>query len=911
MTMRFNVAGAQQRQYAVGPVASNFQQSQMQQIQQMQMQQMQQYYLRQPAQHVANQPVQQVVRTRRATAAPEVHQRQAALMAEHKDRQRKVVVQRNVQAQRQQLQRQQRLQQQREEEELQAAQAAQQEGSARTPDKLPRAWQAEYELCPGNSDLGGGAFAEVFRVQHRESKEQFAVKVMHRPNFTLRGIERQIEQEIEAMRLAADLSRDLQEDLHILRLLDVVEECEYVYLLLELCEQGDLLRKLHFEPDQRISEREAVIMAKQLMIGLRTVHRLGFIHRDIKPDNLLCTGEGSLKIADFGWCCTTAEAPSSLAGTFQYMAPEVLSNVPQTVQADVWSAGVTLYQMMVGRSLLQTWLGPGATNLSEHDPHRATAIKQQWLVQEINQTCPPPCENRPIDISEMCWDFLRLLLHPDPTQRVSVEAALQHPWLEQAVFEEGRANAKAAAAAAQAEDKVSKEERMLCSPVNLKRKDARSPGSGVASKESVGNVPTPQKPREYDPSRNMAYTPPVSPEMTPERALWPHGEFRKPSEKENTNSPEVSPERKTRLQMSADRMSGKFASPKDTLMDRSAAMTRAPMAKIPSPQRGDSEMRGVSGGAPRRKTIASTMPASSDVQETGMRSPVSRASSSGRDLSSSARLLNRLQACDDETMYTLAESKATFGSEASDQSLRRSGRQDALSATARALEPMPELPEEGVVRYNGHSSAMVPSPNTDISCLDVENDALAATAPPGLVGTAGTPTIQVEQRRVSRTLKSPVKTLVETPTSARGSAEKSPATKTALSIALANAAAAAANVPPLPVSSNAGASTVAPVRKGNATAGGKVILNSTYNVGGCFSPPQRYAQGSPVKHMPMQTAQAPIITRTVVHLPASSTAAANTNAHVWNVPQVQQTPVRVNNTNTRRRASAPGTWVRP
>jgi len=260
---------------------------------------------------------------------------------------------------------------------------------------------------------------------------------MHKPNFTLRGIERQIDAEIQAMRAAASLedsptAPEIAEGHHVVRLLECAEENDYVYLLLELCEEGDLLRRLHVEPKQRFSEASGAIWARQLFLGLRTVHSLGFLHRDIKPDNLLCTDGGVLKIADFGWCCLRSEAPTCLAGTFQYMAPEVLRNAPQTEQVDVWSAGVTLYQILVGKPLLNTYLGAGATHLSECDPHRSTAIKQRWLVDEILTTCPPAHELRPEDISPLCWDFIRRTLTPEPTQRISVDAALEHPWLDAA-----------------------------------------------------------------------------------------------------------------------------------------------------------------------------------------------------------------------------------------------------------------------------------------------------------------------------------------------------------------------------------------------------------------------------------------------------------------------------------------------
>lgn len=468
------------------------------------------------------------------------------------------------------------------------------------PQPLPSQWRAEFELCPGN--LGKGAFAEVFRVQHKRTQQNFAVKVMHRPNFAMRGIECQISAEIEAMAKAAR-SRKLQEDLYILQLLDSTNEGEFVYLLLELCEQGDLLSKLANEPSQRLPEQEVAVIARQLMIGLQRVHELGYIHRDIKPDNLLADAEGRLRIADFGWCCLREDHPSCLAGTLLYMAPEVLRNEPQDVDADVWSAGMTLYQMLVGRPLLQVNLSPGATRLSERDPHQATEIKQKWLLQEICSVCPPSPETKPSNISEECWDFLGRVLTVQREYRINITEALQHPWLQYAerVQEENEA-----AAARRAQELCAE---MPQSPPRARPKVAckagRSPGQDVS-------VPTPEKPRSYDPTRNNAWSPPVSPaaqvspELTPERTRF--GQENSPdfpAEKENNADPEVSPERKTKLQ-NLQKLTAKWNSPKDDLTEKmekpDKMQAKAMISQLASPLRCENSR-------PNRKTIASAAPA--------------------------------------------------------------------------------------------------------------------------------------------------------------------------------------------------------------------------------------------------------------------------------------------------------------
>ncbi|CAE7570734.1 SAK [Symbiodinium sp. CCMP2456] len=251
------------------------------------------------------------------------------------------------------------------------------------PPPLPTAWKVDYELClgpkfpweveqahlaklagPGGHQLGGGAFAEVFHVRHRTSHTGYAVKVMSRSNFANRGIECQIDWEIQAMR-AATVYRD-QLETHVLRLLEDTQEGDFVYLLLELCEQGDLLRKQGV-----LSEKTVKSIARQLMLGLQVVH---------KP------------------------------------VPQT-ARIPAYLGTHAWFIAINC-ELFLGR-----------TKLSERDPVKSTLLRQQWLLREIDAVCPPSDKLRPNHISPLAWDLVQRMLTKDPAERISVEEALSHPWL--------------------------------------------------------------------------------------------------------------------------------------------------------------------------------------------------------------------------------------------------------------------------------------------------------------------------------------------------------------------------------------------------------------------------------------------------------------------------------------------------
>lgn len=283
----------------------------------------------------------------------------------------------------------------------------------------------DFEVHDKVPVIGAGAFAAVFQVRHKQTRQKFACKVMQRHHFEVRGMGAQIPAEIRALQLAATVEESRS---RIVRLYGVCEEAGCIFLLLELCCFGTLQHELLTQAHGCISEARATACMQQLLEGLQDMHALGVLHRDIKLENLLVTVGGALKIVDFGWTADVADSPSNLAGTFHTMAPEILLGQPQTPAVDLWSAGVVLFQIVTGKPLLSAEIGPGATQLTHCNPNGATEIRKRLLLDEIHASCPPPESSRPPHVSKACWNLLQCLLDPNPAQRISAREALQHHW---------------------------------------------------------------------------------------------------------------------------------------------------------------------------------------------------------------------------------------------------------------------------------------------------------------------------------------------------------------------------------------------------------------------------------------------------------------------------------------------------
>ncbi|KAG2388208.1 hypothetical protein C9374_001058 [Naegleria lovaniensis] len=199
--------------------------------------------------------------------------------------------------------------------------------------------------------LGRGSEGQVVLAEHKKTQEQIAIKRMEWASYEDANIHLN-----EAQKL-----RDLSHK-NIIKYLSVFlhqyskkAETLYVCLCLEYCPGGDLQQLITSTIKKGKMKEEAIVnYAEQIAEGLRYLHEHNIIHRDLKPQNILIASDGVLKIGDFGISreISTHSIPKTQCGTLEYMSYEMLNKEPYDQLTDMYSYGVILFQMMIGKSIM-------------------------------------------------------------------------------------------------------------------------------------------------------------------------------------------------------------------------------------------------------------------------------------------------------------------------------------------------------------------------------------------------------------------------------------------------------------------------------------------------------------------------------------------------------------------------------
>ena len=224
--------------------------------------------------------------------------------------------------------------------------------------------------------VGQGGMGAVYRGRHCKLDLDVAVKCL-KPSLAAESPDFVARFEREA-RLAASLAHQ-----NIVRVMDVQQRDGLHYLVMEFV-RGESVRE-RVQRKGPLPEAEALAILHGAAAGLAEAHARGIVHRDIKPDNLLVSLEGRVKVADLGLAKAPPGAGQSLAaasavmGTPQYMAPEQWDSPDVTPAADVWALGVTLQFVLTGEHAIAGGsFAQMARAVQEHDlpplPARLPAV---------------------------------------------------------------------------------------------------------------------------------------------------------------------------------------------------------------------------------------------------------------------------------------------------------------------------------------------------------------------------------------------------------------------------------------------------------------------------------------------------------------------------------------------------------
>jgi len=266
--------------------------------------------------------------------------------------------------------------------------------------------EQDYEL---GGDLGSGAFATVKRGKCRRTGKEVAVKVVPKSKQTAESIRH----EVEVLRRVSLHTR-------IASLEDVYETEDQFWIVMEFVGGGDILDYLCEHGAYK--EREAATLISELAGAIAILHAQGVAHADIKPENLLLTSDGHVKLVDFGLSAQFEKGtnkrvdPNALdgktIGTLAYWAPEVLQRGPG-LESDLWALGVITYMLLTA-----------AHPFDDDGEATDEKIRDNLLYQE-------PSFGKYWSSSTSAQHFIEMLLRKDPDRRLTIEQLLQHPWITQ------------------------------------------------------------------------------------------------------------------------------------------------------------------------------------------------------------------------------------------------------------------------------------------------------------------------------------------------------------------------------------------------------------------------------------------------------------------------------------------------
>ena len=263
-----------------------------------------------------------------------------------------------------------------------------------------------YEIV---GKIGTGGMADVYKAMDHKLNRFVAVKVL-KPEF------REDTTFIKKFRSEAQAAAGLTHP-NIVNVFDVGDDGGVYYIVMELIEGITL--KEYISKKGKLSIKEATSIAIQVSMGLEAAHSHGIVHRDVKPQNIIISTDGKVKVTDFGIAraASSNTISSNVMGSVHYSSPEQVRGGYSDEKSDIYSLGITMFEMLTGRVPFngETTVAIAIKHIQEEMPSPKEYVPEipSSVANIVLKCCQKSPDRRYQNMAELIADLKQSLINPD------------------------------------------------------------------------------------------------------------------------------------------------------------------------------------------------------------------------------------------------------------------------------------------------------------------------------------------------------------------------------------------------------------------------------------------------------------------------------------------------------------------
>lgn len=292
--------------------------------------------------------------------------------------------------------------------------------------------------------IGTGGMSVVYRAKDHKLNRFVAIKVLKQEFSDNASF-------VSKFRVEAQAAAGLMHP-NIVNVYDVGEEKGINYIVMELVD-GITLKK-YIEKKSRLSVKEAISIAIQVSMGLQAAHHARIIHRDIKPQNIIISKDGKVKITDFGIAkaATSNTITSNVMGSVHYTSPEQARGGYSDERSDIYSLGITIFEMLTGRVPFngETTVAIAIKHIQSPMPSPREFVPEipVSVEQIVLKCCEKSPDRRYQNMESLIADLKQSLIHPDDNfvkvihpdeeSATRISSPIEHSKVRQGMYESER-----------------------------------------------------------------------------------------------------------------------------------------------------------------------------------------------------------------------------------------------------------------------------------------------------------------------------------------------------------------------------------------------------------------------------------------------------------------------------------------